>query len=142
MRTMRASALRLLFSLLFFQLLPCKAQELAPSFELSADETAKARQLAKDVESAQDRASKANAARRTFGEIYQAAHADLPNLRFTSDFRVAFARSEFFKIGYPDKVDSVELTPEEQQKLKSLHLVADHVEKPSSVSPVYLPSGK
>jgi hypothetical protein len=78
---------------------------------------------------------------------------------------VAFAHPQYFKVGYPYKVDSVKLTPEEQQKLKSLHeevissrqnaeqaqitwlafqsqLVRDHVGEGGSISFKSLPSGR
>jgi len=100
---------------------PCGAQDLVPVIQLSADEVAKAKQVADSLKNAHERNSKARAAWETFHQSYQLAHRDLAPLRFTEDFRHAFAVQ-----GSPSLLDSkpvraVELTPEEQRKLQALH---------------------
>jgi hypothetical protein len=67
----------------------CVAQELVPIIQLTPGETAEANQLAGDLKTAQERNKKAIADWRLFQETYQAAHPELPNLRFTADFRFA-----------------------------------------------------
>lgn len=113
----------LVFSLLAFGVcasLPCVAQELVPVIHLSADEGAKASQLAQAVKAASDRDAKAKMAWKTFYETYQAAHPQLPGMRFTSDFR--------FAVGKPDRNEYdprpakiVQLTKEERDQLEALN---------------------
>lgn len=150
--------------LVLYVLSPCAAQDLVPVIHLSADETAEARRLVHDVESAQERVSKANIARQAFYQTFQAAHPELPNLKFTSDFRMAFAPARSNGVKGLDRIDFAELTSEEQQKLRVSYeevnlsrqnsdqtrtawltfqqkVVMGHIEKPGSVSPMLLPSG-
>jgi hypothetical protein len=107
--------------LCLFPSLPCVAQELAPVIRLSADEAKKAKQVAEDVDDAKDRRDKAKLAWTQFHQTYQAAHADLRGLRFSKDFRVAFALVEPSKAAEVRQVAAVELTPEERKKLEALH---------------------
>jgi hypothetical protein len=150
--------------LILYVLSPCAAQDLVPVIRLSVDETAEAQRLVHDVEIAQERVSKANIARQAFYQTFQAAHPELPNLKFTSDFRMAFAPARLDSVKGLDRIDFVELTSEKQQKLRELHeevnlsrqnsdqtrtawltfqqkVVMGHVEKPGSVSPIVLHSG-
>jgi hypothetical protein len=70
----------------------CVAQEVVPVIYLSPGEIAKAKQIAQDLKSAQDRDSRARIAWQSFHQDYQAAHPEWPGLRFASDFRVALAQ--------------------------------------------------
>ena len=100
--------------------LPCVAQELAPVIRLSAAEATKAKQLAQDVNGAKERSGKAKVVWGQFHQTYQASHADLPGLRFSEDFRLAFAlvKSSTAEVR---QVATVELTAEERKKLEALH---------------------
>jgi hypothetical protein len=103
-----------------FLSLPCVAQELAPVIRLSTDEATKAKHLAQDVVDAKERSAKGKLAWEQFHQTYQAAHADLPGLRFSEDFRLAFAllKSSTFEVG---QVATIELTADERKKLEALH---------------------
>jgi len=102
--------------------LPCVAQEVASVIYLSTGESAKARQTAQDLTSAQDRNNRAATAWRNFHQSYQAAHPELSGLRFASDFRVAFAQKNISSAFPFDKeAATVELSAEERQKAESLH---------------------
>ncbi|MGH7973340.1 MAG: hypothetical protein ACREIC_31865 [Limisphaerales bacterium] len=97
-------------------LLPCVAQQgVVPVIQLSASESAKAKQLAQDLKDAQERSDKAIAAWRAFQQTFQAAHPDLPGVTFTSDFRLAFSPQPS-PDGFVHLITAVALTPEEQQK--------------------------
>jgi len=103
-----------------FLSLPCVAQELAPVIRLSTDEATKAKHLAQDVVDAKERSAKGKSAWEQFYQTYQAAHADLPGLRFSEDFRLAFAllKSSTFEVS---QVATIELTADERKKLEALH---------------------
>jgi hypothetical protein len=103
-----------------FLSLPCVAQDLAPVIRLSTDEATKAKHLAQDVVDAKERSAKGKLAWEQFYQTYQAAHADLPGLRFSEDFRLAFAivRSSPFEVR---QVAAIELTADERKKLEALH---------------------
>jgi hypothetical protein len=145
----------------------CVAQEVVPIIYLSTSEAAKAKQTAQDLKSAQDRNDRAATAWRNFHQSYQAAHPELPGLRFASDFGVAFAlKSLSSPFPITDEAATVELSTEERQKAESLHremleakrvldqaqkswsdywhqLVVDHVSPgPKSGVIVTLPNGK
>src|SRR6266571_1243720 len=99
----------------------CVAQEVevVPVIYLSTGEATKARQTTQDLKSAYDRNNRAVTAWRNFYQRYQAAHPELPNLRFVSDFRVAFARkNNRFPV---EEAATVELSAEERQQAESLH---------------------
>lgn len=98
----------------------CMAQEVLALIRLSTDEAARASQLAQSVKSAQDRANRASTLWRNFYQTYQAEHPELPRLRFSSDFRVAFGvkRSADSLV---DEAVVVELSAEERQKAESLY---------------------
>ena len=102
--------------------LPCitEAQDLAPTFQLSAEETAKAKRLTQELQTAHERFAKARSAWQAFHQGYQASHAELRNLRFTSDFRLAVAFPEA-SAENPDVLRVIELTAEEQRKLGALN---------------------
>lgn len=160
----------LLFSAALFSLYGswqcCAAQEVVPVIYLSNDEATKARKEVQDLKSAQDRNNRAAAAWRSFNQNYQAAHPELPGLRFSSDFRVAFARKDQSS-SYPAAADAtvVELSPEERQRVEALHremeqakrvfdqaqkswidyqneFLSDHVQPTGGGSVVTLPNGK
>lgn len=117
----------LLFSLIsalvlgFCSLPPCAAQDLVPAIQLSADEAGKAKQLAEGVKTAQERNSKAHAACEQFHQTYQVRHPNLAPLRFTADFRHAFALRGSPNLLESKPLKAIDLTPEEQQKLQTLH---------------------
>jgi hypothetical protein len=106
--------------LCLFMSLPCVAQELAPVIRLSADEATKAKKLAQDVIDIKERSTKAKLAWDQFHQTYQTAHADLRGLRFSEDFRLAFAwvPSSTFEVR---QVAAIELTADERKKLEALH---------------------
>jgi hypothetical protein len=112
-------------ALCVFTCLSCtaQAQELVPIFQLSAEETANASHLAQDVTNAQQRLAKAGEAWHGFQQTYQSAHPDLPNVQFTSDFRLAFTSrgSSSYLAAAAQLITPVELTAEEQQQLKTIH---------------------
>jgi glyoxylase I family protein len=72
--------------------LPCVAQDVVPFIRLSADETAKAKQLVQTLKDAKERGTKAKVAWKQFRHSYQTTHSDLPGLKFTDDFRLAIAQ--------------------------------------------------
>jgi len=100
--------------------LVCVAQELVPVIRLSTDETAKAKQLEQNLKDARERRAKAKISWDQFYKSYQAAHPDLPGLRFTEDFRLAFALLKSADGDIPHAA-SIDLTAEERQKLETLH---------------------
>jgi len=112
-------------ALCVFKCLSCtaQAQELVPIFQLSAEETAKVSHLTQDVKNAHQRFDKAATAWRMFQQTYQAAHPDLANVQFTSDFRLAFTsqNSSSALDAEGQLITPVELTAEEQQQLKAKH---------------------
>jgi hypothetical protein len=114
-----------LTALWVFTCLPraAQAQYLVPIFQLSAEETAKASQLAQDVKNARERNLRAYRAWETFHQSYQSGHPDLPNVQFTSDFRLALTSrgSSSALDAEQQRVTSVELSAKEQQELKALH---------------------
>jgi hypothetical protein len=105
----------------FCSLRPCAAQGLVPVIQLSDDEAGKAKQLADSVKSAQNRNSKAQAAWEQFHQNYQMAHPNLAPVRFTADFRHAFALRGSPSLLESKPVRTIDLTTEEQQKLQALH---------------------
>ena len=98
------------------------AQEVVPVIYLSGDEVAKAEQTARDLKSALDRNSRAIVAWQSFNQSFQSAHPELPDLRFSSDFRVAFAKRRVSN-SFPFEAEAatVELSAEERKKTESLH---------------------
>ncbi len=101
--------------------LPCLAQtyEPVPVIQLSPEESAQARRLATGLREAQDRSIAAEDARKSFGQAYQAAHPDVPNLQFTSDLRHAFSYLPSARDGVR-KMNLIELSPEESAKLSAI----------------------
>src|SRR5215471_1390922 len=102
-----------------FLSLPCVAQDLVPFFRLSPDETTKAKQIAQSVKDAEERSSKAKIAWEEFHKSYQAAHANLPGLKFTDDLRLAVAQTNSPILRVYQAV-SIELTAEERKRLENL----------------------
>lgn len=113
--------LRILFCVLFGLILSlsCAAQDLVPFIRLSADEVAKAKQLAQSVKDAQERSNRSKVAWEQFHQAYQAAHPNLQNMRFTDDFALAVARV-YSPTSRISQAASVELTAEERKKLENL----------------------
>lgn len=98
----------------------CMAQQVLAVIRLSTDEAAKASQLAQSVKGAEDRNNRARILWGSFYQSYQAEHPELPGLRFSSDFRVAFGvKRSADSLVYEAVV--VELSAEERQKAESLH---------------------
>lgn len=102
-----------------FLSLPCVAQDLVPFIRLSPDETTKAKQLAQSVKDSEERSSKAKIAWEEFHKSYQAAHSNLPGLKFTDDLRLAVAQTNSPILRVYQAV-SIELTAEERKKLENL----------------------
>jgi len=98
----------------------CVAQEVVPVIYLSKGEAAKAKQTTQDLKIAYDRNNRAVTAWRNFYQRYQAAHPELPNLRFASDFRAAFARKNPGQFPLAEAA-TVELSAEERQQAESVH---------------------
>jgi hypothetical protein len=93
------------------------AQELVPSIQFSEQEAAQAKQAVERLSSARDRSGKAELAWKAFRETFRAAHPELRDFQFTSDFRVAFLRQRSSGTTVPDVVVSaVPLTPEQQRQ--------------------------
>lgn len=111
------------FSLLlaFCGVRPCAAQQLVPVIELSADEAGKAKQAEERLKAAQERNSKAIGAWQQFHQSYQVAHPDLAPLRFTADFRHAFALRGSPSLLESKPLKAIDLTSDEQNKLQALH---------------------
>lgn len=106
--------------LLLFLSFRVQAQSLIPVIQLTSEESAKAKQLAQALKDAKERSAKANVAWEQFHQLYQTAHPDLPNLRFSEDFRLAVALLNSSIAGVR-QVATIELTAEERQKLETLH---------------------
>ncbi len=100
--------------------LPCVALHLAPVMRLSADESMRAKQLVQSLGDAKERIAKAKVAWEQFHQTYQAAHPNVPGLRFTDDFSLAFALMSS-SVDEVRQVTTIELTAEEKRKLDSLH---------------------
>ena len=99
----------------------CLAQEV-PAIYLSPSEAAKAKQAVQDFKSAGERNNRAITAWRSFQQGYQAAHPELPGLRFTSDFRIAFTLKNLnTQFPWEGEAVAIELSPEERQKAESLY---------------------
>jgi hypothetical protein len=142
----------------------CPAQDVRPTFQLSTDETAQARQADHALQSAEDRATQGGKEWRTFDLTYAAAHPELQRLTFAADFKFAFASPSGGS--YETKtVAAVELTPEEQHRAQKLHqemtdsrdalqqqqkkwidfqhqLIANHIPEHGGGGVVTLPNGK
>jgi hypothetical protein len=100
----------------------CIAQELVPVIYLSTDEAAKTNQTAQDLKSALDRNNRAIVAWGGFNQSFQAAHPEMPGLRFSSDLRVAFAKKNVTNsFPFETEAATVELSAEERKKAESLH---------------------
>lgn len=105
--------------LLLFLSFRVQAQSLIPVIQLTSEESAKAKQLAQALKDAKERSAKANVAWEQFHQLYQTAHPDLPNLRFSEDFRLAVAQMNS-SIPRVYQIATIDLTPEERQKLETL----------------------
>jgi hypothetical protein len=100
----------------------CMAQDVAPVIYLSANETTRAKQVVQDLKSALERDSRASAEWRSFNVSFQAAHPELPGLRFSSDFRVAFTKKALSNsFPFEAEAETIELSAEERKKAESLH---------------------
>ena len=115
----------LLLSTLAFSLYissPCCLAQEVPTIYLSPSETAKAKQAVQDFKSAGERNNRAITAWRSFQQGYQAAHPELPGLRFTSDFRIAFTlKNVNTSSPWEAEAVAIELSAEERQKAESLY---------------------
>lgn len=98
----------------------CRAQNLVPTIRLTSEETVRARQVTQDLKNGIDRAERARAAWSNFHRRYSEAHPELQNLRFSSDFRAAYAVVDDYN-GWTPKAVTVELTPEEGRTLEALY---------------------
>jgi hypothetical protein len=93
--------------------LPCVAQHWAPVMRLSADESMRAKQLVQSLGDAKERSAKAKVAWEQFHQTYQAAHPNVPGLRLTADFSLAFALMSS-SVDEVRQVTTIELTAEEK----------------------------
>ncbi len=118
---MKALLLSFAAFLFFFSSARCMAQDVAPVIYLSPEEAARAKQTLQDFISAQDRDKRATTAWQSFNQVFQAAHPELPNLRFSSDFRVAFARRNRANFPFEDEAATIELSAEDRTKAESLY---------------------
>jgi ADP-ribosylglycohydrolase len=87
---------------------------------LSADEPMRAKQLVQSLGDAKERSAKAKVAWEQFHQTYQAAYPNVPGLKFTDDFSLAFALLSS-SVDEVRQVTTIELTAEEKRKLDSLH---------------------
>jgi hypothetical protein len=94
------------------------AQTIREVLYLSEAEAAEARKAVETFQAAQDRSNRAGISWRSFHQGYQAAHPELPSLKFSSDFRVAFTITRRGELG---EAVTVELSPEERQQAESRH---------------------
>ena len=117
---MRKAHNSLSYLLVLFLSLPCAARTLLPVIQLSAEESASAKQLAEALKDAGERSAAAKIAWQQFHQLYQTEHPNLPNLRFTEDFRLAVATMNSSTRGMY-QLATIELTVEERQKLQALH---------------------
>ena len=115
--------------LCLFLSLPCVEQDLVPFIRLSADEAAKAKQLAQTLKDATERSTKAKVAWEQFHQSYQSAHPDLRGLKFSDDFRLAIAQVDAYTPAVYQAA-TIELTAEERKKLESLHREMTESEQP------------
>lgn len=100
----------------------CMAQEVVPVVYLSTDEAAKAKQSAQEFKDALVRNSRAVAAWRGFNQDFQATYPEMPGLRFSSDFRVAFAKKSVSNsVPFEAEAVTIELTAEKRMKAESLY---------------------
>jgi hypothetical protein len=101
----------------------CTAQTVAPVIRLPASESANARKAVQDYRAAFDRNQRATAAWNEFNQNYRSAHPELPDLRFSSDFRLAFAK----KISADplpwgrNEITTIELSDAERRRADALH---------------------
>lgn len=103
-----------------FQSASARPQQLTPVIELTAEETAKTKQYATDLENADNRLKKADDAYKEFDLAYHKAHPELPAVRFSADFRMAVeppSTPSWADVGH---VTIVELTRAERQKLEAV----------------------
>jgi len=109
-----------LVALSFYHPPHCAAQDLVPVIYLSSAETAKAKEFAQTLKRARDRNNLAITAWRNFHQSYQAAHSEMPGLRFASDFRLAVAPKDPSNPSV-DEASVVELSAKDRQNAESLY---------------------
>jgi hypothetical protein len=73
------------------------------------------------LKDANERSARVKVAWEQFHQFYQAAHPDLPGLRFTADCRFAITLRNSSTTADVHQVATIELTAEERQKLETLH---------------------
>lgn len=116
---MRKALTSLFGLLLLFLSFRVQAQSLIPVVQLTSEESANAKQLAQAVKDAKERSAKAKVVWEQFHQLYQAAHPELPNLRFSEDFKLAVARTNSSNPPVY-QIATIDLTSEERQKLETL----------------------
>jgi hypothetical protein len=90
------------------------AQDVTPVIYLSPAEAAKVKPAAETLKSAEGRNQRAITVWRSFDQIFRAAHPELGNLLFSSDFRYALARrGGAYGLG---QATAVELSADDRQK--------------------------
>jgi hypothetical protein len=112
--------------------LGCVAQELMPVISLSAEEAIKVKQMAQGLQRTAAQYNDARGAWAKFYQSYQLTHPELPNLRFTADFRMAITLRNSPGAAVQEAAAAT-LTPEERRKAELLHndvvSLAEAVEK-------------
>lgn len=95
------------------------SQSTVPVIYLSPAETAHAKQVGENLRQAHDRDRRATTAWESFRNTYQAAHPELPFVRFAADLRIAFAVRN---IPGPISREAViiELSRQEREKAQAL----------------------
>ncbi len=134
-----------------------------PIIQLSPEETAQVRRSAEQLRSARERESMAESEWIRFRDAYQAAHANLETVQFSTDFRLAFASQTSGPVS-SRTIPAVELTAEDQHKGQAVYreldqsrnalqqanvdsvnqwhqVVANHVQANGSGTEVMLPNG-
>jgi len=117
---MAKTSLLLFVTFYFITSLSCNAQALIPVIQLSASESADAKQISEKIENAWDREQKAEEAWRDFHDTFQKAHPEIHNLRFTSDYRSAVSLPGQGIGQVPPRASTVELTGDERKRLEAL----------------------
>lgn len=98
----------------------CVAQRVDPFIQLSPSETAKAKQLGAELKQAYERHEQARLGWGAYLNSIQALHPELSDVRFTSDFRIAFTKRTT-DFGAHSGVKTVQLSSEERKKAEGLY---------------------
>lgn len=95
------------------------SQSTAPVIYLSPAETTHAKQAGENLRQAHDRDRRAATAWESFRNTFQAAHPELPFVRFAADLRIAFAVRNI-PGPIPRDAVTIELSPQERERAEAL----------------------